>query len=912
MDNAEIFYRKWDGKGNEISDTATFWLELLHDVLGAENPGELIQFEKRVKLEHKSFIDAYIPSTKAIIEQKSYGIDLGREIHQSDGEILTPYQQAKRYSDNLSYSERARWIVACNFEAFHVYDMEYPGNKPEVIYLKNLAHDYHKLKFLIDVNAPSPRDIREVEVSVKAGELIGKLYDAILERYDNPDDKNSQNALNVFCVRLVFILYAEDSGLFEKGQFTNYLNARQSMAREAIRQLFTVLSQKPEERDRYLDSELKAFPYVNGGLFDGKDIEFPQINGEPLRLILQDMAEGFDWSGISPTIFGAIFESTLHPETRHSGGMHYTSTENIHKVIDPLFLDGLNDELNTLISAPQSPERTKNLRALQKKIASLKFLDPACGSGNFLTESFLSLRRIENRILSELSRQITFTESEAETAIQVSISQFYGIEVNDFAVSVAKAALWIAETQMRNETRSIIKFFGDFLPLKPYNNIAESNALRMDWKTLVPSGGKLYIMGNPPFLGYSVQNDEQKKDIREIFGNGKIDYVSGWYWKASEMVQNKNVKAAFVSTNSITQGEQVSYIFKPLHEKFGIGIDFAHQSFVWDSESLMGKAHVHVVVIGFSTNPPKLRRLYTAEGLKMVNEINFYLMPFQNVFVDPRDKPVSEGVPAMLLGNLPRDGGHLIIEDRDYAGFIKKEPEAEKFIRRYVGAYEFINNVSRWCLWLVGVSPDKIMSMPLVYKRIKAVQSFRQKSKRGATRKLANISWLFAEIRQPKSNYIVVPRVSSEKRSYIPMGFMPPDVIASDAASIIPDATLYDFGVLTSRVHMVWARRVCGRLKSDYRYSSDMVYNTFAWPEPSPKQRAKIEETAKGILNARALYPDSSFAALYDDSLMPPELRRAHQKNDEAVCNAYGWDRNISEDGIAAGLFRLYRELAGK
>ena len=497
MNNAEIFSSKWKGKGNEISDTATFWLELLHDVLGVEQPGEFIQFEKRVKLEHKSFIDAYIPFTRAIIEQKSYGIDLGREIHQSDGKSLTPYQQAKRYSDNLSYSERARWIVACNFETFQVYDMEYPRAEPEIIYLKDLAHDFHKLKFLVDVNAPSPKDIREVEVSVKAGELVGKLYDAILKRYDNPNDKNSQNALNVFCVRLVFILYAEDSGLFKKGQFTSYLNARKSMAREAIRQLFTVLSQKPGERDRYLDSELKAFPHVNGGLFDGKDIEFPQIDGEPLRLILQDMAEGFDWSGISPTIFGAIFESTLNAETRHSGGMHYTSTENIHKVIDPLFLDGLNKELNDLISTPQSSERTKNLRAFQKKLSGLKFLDPACGSGNFLTESFLSLRRMENRILSELSRQITFTESEAETAIQVSISQFYGIEVNDFAVSVAKAALWIAETQMRNETRSIIKFFGDFLPLKPYNNIAESNALRMDWKTLVPSGGKLYIMGNP-------------------------------------------------------------------------------------------------------------------------------------------------------------------------------------------------------------------------------------------------------------------------------------------------------------------------------------------------------------------------------------------------------------------------------
>ena len=480
----------------------------------------------------------------------------------------------------------------------------------------------------------------------------------MLAKYLNPDDEASQKSLNVFCVRLVFLLYAEDSGLFEKGQFHDYLKTRELFARDAFRKLFVVLNQKPEERDPYLEADLRAFPYMNGGLFAVDDIELPQLDGEPIRIILEEMSEGFDWSGISPTIFGAVFESTLNPQTRHSSGMHYTSPENIHKVIDPLFLDGLNAEADTLIKQPSSSTRTRRLRNFQKRLREITFFDPACGSGNFLTESYLSLRRLENRIIAELAGpQIRFAFSREETPIQIKLSQFIGIEINDFAVSVAKTALWIAESQMWNETRTIIHLSEDFLPLKSEGNIIEDNALHVDWLSLLPTSGQVYIMGNPPFLGYSMQNGDQKKDILSLYSFGKLDYVAGWYYKASEMVQDTRIRAAFVSTNSITQGEQVTYIFKTLYDRYGIEIDFAHQTFEWNSEAT-DQAHVHVVVIGFDTikKEGRLRRLYTPEGLKLVENINFYLVAAPNDFAESTTKAVSKQAPAIRGGNMPTDG----------------------------------------------------------------------------------------------------------------------------------------------------------------------------------------------------------------------------------------------------------------
>ena len=824
----------WKNHGDERSDTQLFWLQLLRDVLDIERPEELITFEKKVSLEHTSFIDAYVPSTRTLIEQKSSDINLDKTITQSDGQTLTPFQQAKRYSDWLPDSERARWIIVCNFKQFVIYDMERPKAPPAVLSLSDLTRDWHKLSFIVDVKAMSLNEVHEVELSVNAGKLIGKLYDSLLERYLNPKDKDSLRSLNIFCVRVVFLLYAEDSGLFAKSQFHDYLKPRELVARNALRDLFKVLNQKENERDYYLEADLKAFPYVNGGLFADDDIELPQLDGEPLQIIIQDMSEGFDWSGISPTIFGAVFESTLNPETRHSGGMHYTSVENIHKVIDPLFLDDLNEEFNKIINAPVSRSRTQKLLAFQKRLGTLNFFDPACGSGNFLTESYLSLRRFENRVINSLA-QISYSPPKNESLIKVSISQFYGIEINDFAVSVARTALWIAESQMWNETQSMDKaqtllpFLGDLLPLTSYNHIIEANALRMDWRTLVPSSENLYIMGNPPFLGYSIQNKEQKQDILSVFVDedgkpyktaGKIDYVAGWYFKASELMQSKNIKAAFVSTNSITQGEQVSAVFKTLSERFNIHVDFAHTTFIWDSEAT-DKAHVHVVVIGFNSmnESEKMKRLYTPEGLKLVENINFYLAAAPNVFAEPRTKAISKDAPAMTGGNRAADGGNLIIEADDYEEFIRRDPKAKKYIKRYMLGKEFINSITRYCLWLVGVSPNELRSMPLVMERVRTCREDRLK---GAPdrQKLADIPHLFRETQNPKK-YLAIPKTSSENRLYIPIGYLDDSVIPGDGLRIIPDATLYHFGVLEC-VHIKRASKIIASWITEMKIISNL------------------------------------------------------------------------------------------
>ncbi len=927
--NTVNFLECWKGKGNEKSDTQKFWLGLLRDILGVEKPEQFIEFEKPVALEHTSYIDAYIPSTRTVIEQKSCDVNLDHATLQSDGQVITPYQQAKRYYDGLPISNKGRYIVICNFLEFRVYDMEQPKAPPEVILLSSLEHDWYKLAFLVDTYASAPKDIREAELSVKAGELVGKLYDALLSRYINPDDERSQKSLNVFCVRIVFLLYAEDAGLFEKGQFHDYLKDRQNMARNALQDLFIVLSQDKNARDPYLEATLNAFPYVNGGLFDDFDIELPQLDGEPLRIIINDMSEGFNWSGISPTIFGSVFESTLNPDTRHSGGMHYTSIDNIHKCIDPLFLDELNSEFETILALPSTKKyernkKTQKLQSFQKKIAALAFFDPACGSGNFLTETYLSLRRLENKILAELSKQISFTENKEETPIKVSISQFYGIEINDFAVAVARTALWIAEAQMWHETKSIVHFFGDPLPLKTFNNIHNDNALLTDWHNIVTPNDKLYIMGNPPFLGYSIQNREQKKNMTNLFldGNGKpyrvagkIDYIAGWFYKASDFICGTMARAAFVSTNSITQGEQVGWIFKPLVERFGIHIDFAYTTFTWNSEAT-DKAHVHVVIIGFNAiqneeGNGRLKRLYTSEGLRLAENINFYLLPAPTVFTESRQNTLCpDEAPDMTLGNRPVDGGNLLLTAEEYEYLLKHEPKASTWIRRVIGAEEFINGNLRYCLWLVDATPQDIHDMPLIKERVRLCREDRLK---GAPdrQKLADKPHLFRESKNPKI-CLVVPRHSSEKRYYIPMGFVSSKYIITDAVNIIPNATLYHFGILTSHIHMAWVRAVTGRIKSDYRYSKQIDYNCFVWPKPTEEQRAKIEATAQAILDARANHPESTFAALYDETSMPADLRKAHRHNDTAVCEAYGWHTDINELDIVARLFVLYQHLTAK
>lgn len=556
------------------------------------------------------------------------------------------------------------------------------------------------------------------------------------------------------------------------------------------------------------------------------------------------------------------------------------------------------------------------MESFQKKLAGLKFLDPACGSGNFLTETYISLRRLENETLSLLHRgQIMLDVGDP---IQVSIGQFYGIEINDFAVTVAKTALWIAESQMMKETEDVVHMSLDFLPLKSYANITEGNALQVDWASVVPKHELNYIMGNPPFVGYSLQSKAQKDDILSVYVDekgkpyktaGKIDYVSGWYFKAAQLMQGTAVRTAFVSTNSITQGEQVAGVWKPLYERFGIHIDFAHRTFRWDSEASI-KAHVHCVIVGFSNEPnPAPKRIYTTERYQEVENINPYLLDAPNVFIDSRTNSICN-VPQMVYGNKPTDGGFLFLSPEERDELLKREPGTEKFIRQIYGATEYINNKARYCLWLVGASPAELRKSPFIMERVEQVRQFRLNSTKAATQRSADTPTLFQEIRHPDSEYIIIPRHSSETRRYIPFGFVQPQIVVNDAVQIIPDAKIYHFGIMMSNVHMAWTRAVCGRIKSDYRYSKDVVYNNFPWPTPTDTQKAKIEQTAQAILDARARYPESSLADLYDELTMPPELRKAHQDNDRAVMQAYGFSvRDMTESKCVAELMRMYQKL---
>lgn len=910
---AKQFAADWQGKGYEKGHSQTFWLALLQKVYGVEEPDKFITFEDQIMLDHTSFIDGFIPSTHVLIEQKSLGKELNKPIKQSDGSLLSPFQQAKRYAAELPYSQRPRWIVTCNFAEFYVYDMERPTGDPEIIKLCDLEKEYYRLQFLVDTGDTNIK--KEMEVSLQAGEIVGALYDALLKQYKDPEAEDTLKSLNALCVRLVFCLYAEDAGIFgAHGMFHNYLERHRAEDRRALINLFHILDQKPEQRDKYLDDDLAAFPYVNGGLFADENIEIPRLGDEVIDLILAKASADFDWSAISPTIFGAVFESTLNPETRRSGGMHYTSIENIHKVIDPLFLDGLRAELEGIKEITVDKTRKTKLKAFQSKLASLTFLDPACGSGNFLTETYLSLRKLENEVLRCLTDQISM---DFDGIIQVSIGQFYGIEINDFAVTVAKTALWIAESQMMKETEDVVHMSLDFLPLKSYANITEGNALRLDWESVVPKHELNYIMGNPPFVGYSLQSKEQKEDILSVYVDekgepyktaGKIDYVSGWYFKAAQLMQGTGIRTAFVSTNSITQGEQVAGVWKPLYDRFGIHIDFAHRTFRWDSEASI-KAHVHCVIVGFSSAPNQApKRIYTMERYQEAENINPYLLDAPNAFVDSRNAPLCN-IPKMIYGNKPVDGGNLIIEQSEIEDFIAKEPKAKPYIKQLIGAKEFINGQLRWCLWLVGVSPAELRSMPLVLNRVQKVKEMRESSPDSGARKLALTPTTFRETNNPTSA-IVIPCHSSENRRYIPMGFIDSSIVVTNAVLFIPEASVYHLGILTSNVHMAWMRAVCGRLEMRYRYSKEVVYNNFPWPTPTDEQKAKIEQTAQAILDARALYPDCSLADLYDEIAMPPELRKAHQQNDKAVMQAYGFDiKTTTETSCVAELMKMYQKL---
>ena len=938
---AKKFSQDWQGKGYEKGESQKFWLDLLCNVYGVQDFANFVYFENQIKEQFTdktitNFIDVYIPSTKVMIEQKSQDKDLRSPIKQSDGSLLNPFQQARKYIAGLPLSQHPRWVVTCNFKSFLVYDMENPNGEPEEILLENLEKEYYRLSFLTDAGNIHLK--KELEISKKAGDIIGEIYDAILKQYKDADNPSpaTLKSLNMLCVRIVFCLYAEDAEIFgHKSMFGDYLKQQEAKnLRRALLDLFQVLDQKEDERDEYLEESLAAFPYVNGGLFTEEDKTIPQLTEEIKELLVLHASSEFDWSEISPTIFGAIFESTLNPETRRSGGMHYTSIENIHKVIDPLFMDELWKEFNELKQIKATNTRISKIKEFHKRLSTLKFLDPACGSGNFLTETYLSLRRLGNECIKA---ELNIGEGELSLAyndddlIQVSIQQFYGIEINDFAAVVAKTALWIAESQMLKETAKILNKDLNFLPLKSYANIVEGNALRIDWETVVPKSELNYILGNPPFVGTNYLSDSQRADMDFIWNEtkrGKLDFVSCWYVKATQLIRGTQTKCAFVSTNSIVQGEQATSLWKTIFD-YNMDIDFAHRTFRWDSESNI-KAHVHCVIVGFSdkTSSKKQKLLFDESGRgRFVKNINHYLLDAPTIFIEEVSKPLCK-VPQIMRGSQATDNGLYLFTEEEKTEFVKKDPDTEKYFKQFMMGREFINNIKRYCLWIPDISPKEIKEHKGIYERVQKVREFRAASKNTQTRQAADTPTRFGQYRPPAEHYIAFAKVSSEQRRYIPFGFLTNDIIPGDKLFTVPNATLFHFGILISNVHMAWMRAVCGRLEMRYSYSNTIVYNNFPWVLPkdetsldvsnpcgnifcTKEQATKIEQTAQGILDARAKYPESSLADLYDELTMPPELRKAHQANDRAVMAAYGFSVKMTESECVAELFKLYEGLVG-
>ena len=856
---ARQFANKWKGRGREDEDGRSYWIDFLSNVLGMANVTDRVEFEKKVVVDgNTKRIDVYIPETHVLIEQKSLGKALDQKIMNSGSVELTPYDQAKRYNDNLPYNEKARWIITSNFSDIWIYDMNARVPEAVKISLGEIPGKYPLLDILIKKDVQ--KIFHEMEVSIKAGDIVGLLYEAFLKQYKIPDAnpkaetaeqkekrEHKLKSLNALCVRIVFCLYAEDAGIFGRRDiFHDYLKAYDVKdCRRALLELFKTLDTPVSERDEYLEEDLAQFPYVNGGLFSDESIEIPPLTEEIKELLLTKASENFDWSDISPTIFGAVFESTLNPETRRAGGMHYTSISNIHKVIDPLFLEDLKTEFQEILKIQVQRTKIKRLDEFQNKIASLKFLDPACGSGNFLTETYLSLRRLENEVIREkVGGQMTL--GDVHNPIRVSIQQFYGIEINDFAVTVAKTALWIAESQMMEETKNIVYGFNDdFLPLKTYVNITEGNALRLDWDDVVPASELSYIMGNPPFVGHKNVSLEQKNDMKRIFNNkqGRLDYVSAWYMLASRYIQNSKIECAFVSTNTVVQGTHLESLWHTLLNDYHVKINFAYNTFKWESEASQ-KAAVFCVIIGFSTIEKKEKLLFdafdqNADNGRIVKYISPYLDDKYTIVVRSQNKPVSDRQ-LMVYGNIPRDGGFYTFTEEEKDTFLQEEPDAAKFMYRFLGSKEYINNTQRWILFLKDAEPQELKNLPKVMERIQAVKEFRLSSKAKEIHKFAETPTLFAQQTQPVGEpFVIVPIVSSSRRRYVPMGYVDGNTIVNNRVFLIPNADLYMFGILNSNVHNAWMRKVAVRLKDDYSYSKDLVYNTFPLPELT-EERKKI------------------------------------------------------------------------
>ena len=922
---AEKFAREWANKGDENQDTQRFWIGFYQDVLGCEDAISRLRFETPVATDasdHKGFIDVLAPSAKVIIEQKSLGIDLSKP-EKRQGRMVTPAQQALAYAQGMSLSQQPRYIVACNFAEFWVYDRERSGGelcKGEPMFklsLADLPKNLPAVQFLKG-SGEAPATLSQA-VSVEAGKIMGRLHDLVAASFNDPDAPENHHALSVLMTRLMFLMFCEDAGLVEPNAFRDYVRHFQaSDLRRALKDLFVWLDTPDAERDPYAEEWLKRLPYMNGGLFRERT-EVPPLDETFRTTLLVEGCQEFDWSGVSPTVFGSIFEGALSHDHRRANGQHFTSPENIHKVIDPLFMDGLEADFEEAKSKPVAGgARKKALEELHERVGNISVLDPACGSGNFLTESYVCLRALENRILFELQGDqaaMSFEES-GDRDVLVSLRNFHGIELEDFACCVARTALWIAEKQADMDTAKVTRRVYQELPLRDYEGITNANALRVDWNDAVPASEVSYVIGNPPFIGYSNLEEDQKQDRLVIFGKGGgfLDYVACWYKKAASYIQGTHARCAFVSTNSICQGVQVELLWKPLFED-GVNINFAYQSFVWNSQAV-DEAHVHVVIVGFSREDAGPRVLFASDGERReVGNINAYLAPAPCTFISKRKKPLCD-VAEMSAGFKPAEHGYLLLSEEERDELVKSEPEAANWIRPFSMGAEFINGDRRYCLWLEGVMASDLKKMPKVRARIDACREWRSnQTPTGDAYRYKDRPHLFKVCNYfVDGPYIAVPKVSSGRRKYVPMGFVTNGMIPGDKLFFVAGGGLYEFGILESQFQNAWMRQVAGRLKSDYSYANTIVYNNFVWPEPTDAQRAEIEACAQAVLDARAAHPDATLADMYDpdNDFLFPDLMAAHRALDAAVESAYGVDFAGDEERIVAHLFKLYAQKTGE
>jgi len=904
---ANTFVSEWKDKApkaREEADAQDFQTDFLN-IFGVSRR-QVANFEHRVNINSQT--DA---SGQATGGRRGY-IDLfwkGRfmiEMKTPGKDMIKAYEQAKEYAVNLPKSDIPEGILISDFCKLDYYDLD-KNAEVEHFTLQELPEKVELFSYLagykdIVYQAVSPVDI-------EAAEHMGELYDAL------KDNGYTGHELEMYLVRLLFCLFADSSGIFdEKNLFYKYIldrtNEDGSDLALHLGQIFDILNKPMDKRLKNIDETLNKFPYVDGGLFEEK-LDTASFDSVMRKILLKCCT--LDWSQIKPEIFGAMFQSVKDKESRRALGEHYTSETNILKVIRPLFLDELWAEFEKTRKLT-SGIREHRLLEFHTRLRELKFLDPACGCGNFLVVSYRELRLLEIEVLSEYMQ--TQKVLDIDLLIRVNVDQFYGIEIEEFPARIAQTALWLMDHLMNKKASQKFGMYFVRIPLTASPHIINDNALTLDWEKIVPKDELSYILGNPPFNGASNMEKEQKKETENIFNSmknyGVLDYVTCWYEKAAQYIQGTEIEAAFVSTNSICQGEQVLALWPELMNKHNIKINFAHQTFKWDNEA-KGKAAVYCVIIGFGLKDRKIKKLYQYSTVISdpseidVKQINAYLVDADSVFISTRSKPICN-VPKMVYGNKPTDDGNLFIKEDEYEDFIAKEPNAKKYIRKIYGSEEYINNKTRYCLWLVDADPSELKKMPLVMERLEEVRKFRLASTKKATRESAKTPALFQEIRQPRKDYIIIPRHSSESRNYIPFGFVSADILVNDAVTILPDASIYDFGLLTSSMHMAWVRYTCGRIKSDYRYSNTIVYNNFPFPNPTEKQKVEIEETAQAVLGSRTQYPNSSLADLYNPLTMPKNLLKAHQKLDKAVEAAYGKTFNSDADRISH-LFFLYQKL---